>query len=33
MIDRDSPAAHRERVYEAFADRTQPFADSVESAL
>ena len=33
MPDLDTPAAHRERVYEGFADRTQPFADSVETAL
>jgi len=33
MTERDSPAAHRERMYEAFADRRQPFDAAVESAL
>ena len=30
MTERDSAAAHREQVYEAFADRRQPFDDAVE---
>jgi len=33
MTEHDLPAAHRERVYEAFADRSQSFDAAVESAL
>jgi PAS domain S-box-containing protein len=33
MPARDSTAAARERVYEAFADRSRPFGEAVESAL
>jgi len=33
MDQREPPSAHRERVYEAFADRRKPFADAVEAAL
>mgnify|MGYP000170272980 CR=1 FL=1 len=33
MSQEETPSAYRERVYEAFADRSQPFAAAVESAL
>ncbi len=33
MSEHESQSTHRERVYEAFADRRQPFGTAVESAL
>jgi PAS domain-containing protein len=33
MSDRESRTAHRERVYEAFADRSLPVGEAVEAAL
>ena len=33
MSDPDSQATYRERVYEAFADRSRPFAEAVQTAL
>jgi hypothetical protein len=33
MTEKESQSAYRERVYEAFADRSQPFEAAVEAAL